>query len=343
MIIHKLVLAQRVYSKLHLFNKLAINSSGNIVVLGRSNNKELDRKKSNIYKESNLTIEYYIRTNDKINNLHNIEVVKFVLDTGYTYEEPLSILFIRSFLGFNFNPIKDISGNINLDELKISGKSIKWPYETRKNKLSTKYERIFLDKWITAINSTKRLEIQYKYYNKWCESLLVNKKKKNFNKKYTDLFLFNYRAIVDKIRKVDLNIIPEVLVVANNKYYFLDFFIPSLSLSIEIDGYHHYFDPKTFEDDIDRTLLIRKVREIDIYRLPNNDINSITKLDMINILEACFDRAGYLATKSIQGLDNNYLSSYKSFSNDIICGQSAAKLPDYSSEWIAKGYKKLLS
>lgn len=324
----KLVLNQKCLDPL-AFQHFGIDLNGNIGYFKRAGNIHTDRTKSNIYRFSKTSYVEYTDNHVKLRVGSKV------------YEEPLSTLFIRSHFGYNFNSLKDISGEVGIKTLLINGRGLEWPLKIRDNKLSTKCEQIFYDKWSSIITTEDLSKYHGKYYNKWCKSVLNRDYKESPNAKvYNDKFLFLYRAMLKRFNIARSGIASEVLVVTKDKYYFIDFFIPTLNMGIEIDGYHHYYDTETLLDDFVRSKDIFDSRDTLIYRLPNNDIESLTRDQLLDIIDKCYDRAGYLVTKSISGLRDRKFKKLSQIATRILNGQSASNLPNYSGKHVSAGIKK---
>lgn len=307
---------------LHYFNDFYINDNGNIVhtKFGEFNNTLLKQ----IYLiDKYHYIEYY---------LHN-DIKYFKMKIGHSvYEEPLSVIFIRAYFGYCFNNISEISGDVTLQNLRVNNRSLKWPLRIRDNKIRTVQETLFFDKWDYTLSKYSSY-LDNKYYNKWTSLI----KFAEFSTKYINHFNNYYRSYIRNLQSGRLGIVPEVLAIPKSDYYFIDFYIPSIKLGIEIDGYHHYYNFDTLTNDFSRSADLFRSNKTKIYRLPNNDVTRFVEDDILNILEVCFDTAGFLATSSIS--ETRSLVRYSRMAEEILHSTETSKFIDYSKIHILNSYR----
>lgn len=72
-------------------------------------------------------------------------------------------------------------------------------------------------------------------------------------------------------------------VIANNKLYFLDFYLPQFKTYIEVDGKYHNTS-KQYTKDCKRSKNITMENDFTELRLPNDRIKSISKSDLLQLL-----------------------------------------------------------
>ena len=317
----KLICSQNFIDPLY-FNNFFINDNGNIVLGSRDTKVEFDRMLETSFTISPKTrLEYYDRS--------GTEMVR-ILFGNRVYEDVLPALFIRSYLGYNFNRISDYEGITGLKTLFVDNVGLQKPYQFRKRKLSTKQEQRFYDLWVSVINEPNTIQILHgKYFNKWC-------KFQTTDKAFKDKFLYMYRAAIKRLQVARAGICSEVLVAFSGHFYFIDFFIPSLNLGVEIDGYHHYQLDKAVDDYIRTSEILEKRTSMEIIRFPNKNIEQMTIGDVRSLVELCYDRCGFQAVSSIARLRDIKTLNLKRIAKSILNGQSAAKFPDLHTQYISK-------
>lgn len=74
-----------------------------------------------------------------------------------------------------------------------------------------------------------------------------------------------------------------IVFIKYTQFYILDFYLPELKICIELDGLHHYNDPKQLSHDKERDISL-KTKGIDTIRLSNAKALSFTKEDIIELL-----------------------------------------------------------
>lgn len=74
-----------------------------------------------------------------------------------------------------------------------------------------------------------------------------------------------------------------IVFIKYTQFYILDFYLPELKICIELDGIHHYNDPKQLSHDKERDIAL-KTKGIDTIRLSNAKALSFTKEDIIELL-----------------------------------------------------------
>lgn len=337
--IQKLNLSQKLIER-HFCDNLFIREDGSIVLKTRNNEIIFDRFAKSVYSHGKLRISY---VKDRAFTIINFEF------GPKKYSEPVVSAIVRSFLGHNFNSLRDYSGGETLDSIRINNHSLEWCVSRNNKKVSTKFESIFYDKWSSVLNEKDfNILTHGKYFTKWCNSNLIDfnyityKQESRFKsivvesyeaKAFKEKFLFYYRGILKKISIARAGLISEVPVFTKTDKYFLDFLVPSLGVVFEIDGNQHYTHSGIIEDSI-RTLLINSTRKITLLRLPNKEVEKLTSEDMKNLLSVCYDKAGYLAVKAISGLEDRKFRKLVKIANRILKGKSAAAFENYHSNYI---------
>lgn len=68
--------------------------------------------------------------------------------------------------------------------------------------------------------------------------------------------------------------------VSTYQFYILDFYLPEYQICLELDGSHHYEDPKQFIHDQDRDLILAQFN-IKTLRFPNKIAMTMKKEDLL--------------------------------------------------------------
>lgn len=320
-------------NKIEHLRSFRINVDGNIVITTREKELITDRGRSLDWKLGNKSVKYTVKNREDCVTLSNGSII---------YTSPIKLMLMSSYLGWPINILRDIGGRSTINDIVIRGVKLDRYIKIRDGKVNTISENKFYDKW-NSVTSNKELilELQGKYFDKWCRNWFSGLSDEE-QKEFKNSFLLHYRKAVNGFKSARRSIRPECLAVIGPKAYFIDFYLPSVRVGVEIDGYHHYYNADQFEHDLDRTADLYREFQIILIRVPNNDVDSLSQESLFNIIEYCFDRAGSGSLKLMlkkKVFKTNYIPSVATLA---LNSQSAAKPPDFSSKYILDGYRKLV-
>ena len=87
------------------------------------------------------------------------------------------------------------------------------------------------------------------------------------------------------LTRLDIEYIFQYVKFVNDyQFYILDFYLPKYNICLELDGSHHYDDPKQVEHDSKRDIELSKIN-IKTLRFPNKVALKLTKEELLNYIQ----------------------------------------------------------